>query len=121
MTIARHVRPKPKRSEPRRQENRDKTYRSWIAEQPCLLTGKPGHFCRTWSNKRDCAHVRTKTLGGDHMNCVPLCRLAHQEEHAIGIKSFEVKYQVDLSDEAQRLDGVYTRQHSTEGWGDGCS
>ena len=90
--------------------NRDKRFRQWVAEQPCLLAGKPGHYCQTWSGKRDCAHVRTKTLAGDRMNCVSLCRAAHQEQHAMGIKSFEVKYQIDLTDEAQRLDGLYVQQ-----------
>lgn len=47
----------------------------------------------------DPAHIKTRGAVGtseDVGNIVPLCRRCHTEQHQIGIKSFEKKFDVDL-------------------------
>lgn len=49
------------------------------------------------------AHVISKGAGGTYKDIVPLCHKHHQEQHQIGILSFQKKYDIDLSDAAKRV------------------
>ena len=72
---------------PRAPYIRDSDYLEYVRHLPCLI-GCEG--------AADPAHVRTKRLGGDRGNVVPLCHGHHVEQHQHGIKTFARKYNVDL-------------------------
>jgi hypothetical protein len=59
----------------------------WIANEPCVLAGAPGHVCGfTEDQPAICGH-HLKTIGSggeDRNNEVPVCALAHIEFHAAG-------------------------------------
>lgn len=85
----------------------DRAYRAWIRRLPCLVRSL---FCDA-AARPDCAHVQSRGAGGaDRGNCVSLCRVHHEEQHRIGIKSFQAKYDLDLQAEAVRLDALYAQE-----------
>lgn len=89
-------------------------------KQPSVIRS-PGHMKwvrSSWAccifDKHECDgrnhahHCREGANGGtgmkpDDSTVVPLCERAHEEIHRIGWKSFESKYRIDLSKEAQEL------------------
>ncbi len=80
----------------------DKAYQRWVRGQGCLI-----HDSRC-SSVWDVAHVVSRGAGGaDRDNVVCLCRHHHEEQHRIGIKSFEQRYGVDLRRVAQDLWDTY--------------
>lgn len=70
-----------------------------VRHLPCLVCAKDG-----WS---DPAHVRSRGasagawLESGDGNLVPLCRRHHEEQHRIGILSFQERYSVDLAAKAR--------------------
>jgi len=84
---------KKRRGKPRRGRVVDKEYLAWIAQQPCMISGKPAtvhhvRFCGSPKNDR-------RTL--------PLAPEYHQIQNgpytsieALGKKKFEARYGVDL-------------------------
>lgn len=52
------------------------------------------------------AHVRSRGAGGTYRDIVPLTDAEHRELHAIGIASFQAKYNVSLTAEAARVSGM---------------
>ena len=60
------------------------------------------------------AHVRSRGAGGnDFGNVVDLCSHHHREQHQIGIRSFEAKYNIDMAQEAQRLATEWNNREDT--------
>ena len=54
------------------------------------------------------AHApKTKRLGHDRNNLVPLCAGHHGEQHAMGIVSFQAKYGLDLAKIARKVTRDY--------------
>lgn len=79
---------------------KDPAFRKWIRTHPCVVPG-----CPAWDIQ--CCHVRVKRYGPDVGNCVPLCKLHHDEQHK-GIKTFQRKYGIDLPAIAKQLGDEYT-------------
>ena len=65
------------------------------------------HQCAVFSakciGKNHAHHVTTKGAGGGDETVVPLCTWHHSEIHTIGIKTFEAKYAINLTDFAALL------------------
>lgn len=75
---------------------------AWIRTRPCVIAG--WHFC---VGRTQAAHIRTGTDGGMGIKpsdkwVVPLCAMAHKEQHTIGEPAFEARYSVDLKELAAR-------------------
>ena len=64
---------------------KDKELRRLIRGRPCLVCG---------ASPSDAAHLKTVGSGGGDTvdNLIPLCRVHHVEQHAIGIDTFLSKY-----------------------------
>ena len=90
----------------------DPAYRAWIRQQPCLLANVAR--CR---GVVEACHVKSKGAGGgDQANLYPACSRHHAEQHAIGIRTFQAKYSVDLHLTAARCAVAYTAGFLEEGW-----
>jgi hypothetical protein len=64
----------------------------------------------------ECAHVKAKGAGGDDVgNTVPMCMRHHRQQHAIGIKTFQATYGVDLAASAS---DIATRYPAARVWAD---
>lgn len=87
--------PQPLPSKPRKRLARScLPHRSWVRRHHCSVPG-----CR--SLPIECAHVRSGTDGGTGLKpsdrwCLSLCRAHHLEQHNLGERQFETKYDVDL-------------------------
>lgn len=69
-------------------------HRAWIRRHACSVRG-----CRR--SPIECAHVRSGTDGGTGLKpsdrwTISLCECHHLEQHRIGERAFEAKYDVDL-------------------------
>lgn len=70
----------------------DDTYRDYIRVQPCLVPIGP-HEGRV-----QVCHVRSRGAGGpDYGNAIPMCMRHHAQQHAMGIKTFQNFYNLDLA------------------------
>ena len=47
------------------------------------------------------AHVKSRGAGGTADDTVPLCREHHTEQHAVGIVTFQERYDIDLTEKAR--------------------
>ena len=65
----------------------DPAYRQWIAGHSCILSGMPA----------ECCHYRNRRMYGDYGNCFPMTHRLHMEQHRIGIKSFQARFNLDLA------------------------
>lgn len=104
-------RPKQKSdSKASKQENRaiDTDLSDWIREQPCMLSGQPGHTCRGDVVPH---HVEHRNRTGDWKitsdgrvvgNVVPLDYFAHQELHDEGRTTMERAFGVDFEHAARK-------------------
>jgi hypothetical protein len=69
----------------------------WLGERACVVPRcEVRHGC-------DPAHTQGNGMGskGPDCSCVPLCREHHTEQHAKGMKVFQIKYGIDLAHEAR--------------------
>lgn len=90
-----------KRQGSRFPERRNVAYLDWIRSLCCVICGM---------TPVEPDHVQTRGAGGeDEGNCCPLCHEHHMERHATGIRTFQRKYDFDLSALAQRLWTVYEK------------
>lgn len=95
---------------------RDEAYREHIRSLPCVIAGREGHQCWHPEHRSDAAHVDTKARGnGDAGQLVPMCRRAHQDQHAYGIKSFQREYAVNLREIAGELWLAYEKERVGHG------
>lgn len=73
--------------------HRSEIYKAWVRTQPCIV-----HlFC---SGKSDAHHEDILKSGGTgckghDCQCLPLCRLHHQERHQLGKTTFYEKWNID--------------------------
>lgn len=83
------------RSEARKATSRTcAAHRAWVRRHSCCVPG-----CRRLPI--ECAHVRVGTDGGLGLKppdkwTISLCRFHHLEQHEIGERAFEVKYDINL-------------------------
>lgn len=97
-------------------KRRDKAFTDWVRGQSCILlehrrqeatyTGTvppigPRHWC---GQPVQVCHVKSRGAGGaDRANVVPMCAGAHDEQHRIGLRSFEKRHGINLQAEAAYL------------------
>lgn len=102
----------------------DEQFRAWVRGLPCCISGRlngevfgpplsPKYKDDDFEIRRKAhvivAHVKSRGAGGeDHGNIVPMEWLVHEEQHRIGIRSFEKKYGIDLKQIAAELYARYT-------------
>lgn len=105
-----------RRDEKRVARGLDTDLEEWIEDQPCLLSGHPGHTCE---GDVVAHHVRAKAHHGDWRitneadprivgNLVPLCSIGGHEGgpqsvHKLGRRTFERTFGVDLEHAARSL------------------
>lgn len=82
---------------------RDKQYKTWIRQLPCLCCGRPS----------DPHHVPEKGHGSkgaktSDRRCIPLCSTHHKETHNSGRETFAAKYGIDYEPIIERLNQIYT-------------
>lgn len=93
--------PKPTRR-PKRKRKRDEAHLVYIRSLPCCVPG-----CKKFA-RIDPHHVRTAANSGTALKpmdteCVPLCRIHHDEHDRLGRHSFQAKYGLDLAEIARGL------------------
>jgi hypothetical protein len=71
-------------------------HRAWVRRHRCSVPGCEGRLI-------ECAHIKLDTDGGMALKpsdrwTISLCSLHHIEQHQIGERAFEKRYQVDLRD-----------------------
>lgn len=69
-----------------------------VRAMPCLIASK--HTC---GGAIEAAHAKSRGAGGDRRHLVPLCSLAHREQHDRGVATFQTKHGVNLLAEADRI------------------
>ena len=76
---------------------------------PCVVRG-----CDDWPTQA--AHVKSRGAGGKAAsNIVSLCAEHHQQQHQIGILTFEARHELDLRDEASRIETLFRKYGSVGG------
>jgi hypothetical protein len=94
----------------------DEKFREYVRGLPCVLLGRmpvePGlwalHQCPTAATCRQACHVKSRGSGGvDHANLYPACWVMHDEQHRLGLRSFEKRWGVDLRKIAEQLYAQY--------------
>ena len=107
MRSTKPIRPRKADKSKRRFANlRDEAYQGWIRQQPCVISGEITAF--RCVGPVECAHVKSRGAGGtDRGNCLPLCASHHRYQHAIGARSFEKVFRLDLAAVAAALDVQY--------------
>ena len=86
------------RTERRRDERACPAHRAWVRRHRCCVPG-------CLNARIECAHVRIGTDGGTGIKpsdrwAISLCRDHHREQHRIGERAFQRRYQIDLYDMA---------------------
>lgn len=86
-------------------QQRSPAHLKWIRGHECAVHGKQGHICE---GRIEAAHVRRGTDGGlgvkpSDKYTLPLCSIAHGEQHQIGESAFEKKYGIRMLDIAVKL------------------
>ena len=77
--------------------HRSAKYLAFIRHQPCLLYRRTRCQEGPGATPTEACHVRTRGAGGNDLgNLWPGCVRHHQEQHAIGIRSFEKRYAIKL-------------------------
>lgn len=66
-----------------------------------IIQGLPCLICLSLPSQN--VHVKSRGAGGNKDDIVNLCYLHHSMLHNIGIKTFETKYSIDLTEEARKL------------------
>jgi hypothetical protein len=88
---------------------RSRAHMDWVASQPCAVFGRGRtRVALPCYGRIEVHHVRTGQSGGmglkpGDQNCVGLCIAHHRQIHEIGVKTFEVRYSVDLKAVADEM------------------
>lgn len=53
------------------------------------------------------AHAKSRGAGGTSADTLPLCREHHHEQHAVGIRTFEAKYGIDMTAAAAQMESLW--------------
>lgn len=64
-------------------------FRKWVRMQTCVIPGCGGWPC-------EAAHVVSRGAGGTARDIVPLCHAHHEEQHRVGIQTFQARHNVEL-------------------------
>jgi len=98
-------------------KRRDYAYLAWAVGDPCLLRDRAiwrdnvetlVHVCL---GPVQVCHVKSRGAGGaDDSNVVAMCAAAHDEQHRLGIRSFQKRWDIDLKAEAASLWTRYKRE-----------
>ena len=106
--------PKPRRQKKRFGHRRDKAYTAWIREQPCIIAGHERGPRVIWPRQHVCippiqaCHVKSRGAGGSDLgNVVPMCMIAHTQQHLWGIRTFSAEWGIDLKATAEALYQTY--------------
>lgn len=81
---------------------REMKLRGMVAENPLATVFRAG--C---NGGVEAAHTKSRGAGGKSKHLIPLCRAHHTEQHLLGIKTFAMKYQLDLKQEAERYESEW--------------
>jgi hypothetical protein len=84
----------------------DEAFREYVRGLPCLMRSHAPWWSDLWQcdGPVECAHVKTRGAGGaDAGNIVPLCRRHHAMQHAVGIRTFQSDFALDLRAAAARV------------------
>lgn len=73
--------------------------RAWIVTLPCAVWN-----CQHEGYPIEPAHVKSRGAGGTSVDLVPICSVHHNEQHAVGISTFENRHDIDLSELAAQLE-----------------
>lgn len=74
--------------------------RNWIVTLPCCVPAPaPAH-----DGPIHGAHVRSRGAGGTWKDLVPMCAWHHRQQHLLGIETFEMMYDIVLSELARRYE-----------------
>jgi hypothetical protein len=87
----------------------------WVRKQRCALEDNYGYECRyhwDWNGSvTDPAHVtHSRGAGGDSSAIIPLCRHHHEQQHTIGVRTFEERYAVNLESLAASFEQRYQEE-----------
>lgn len=86
---------KPKRFKHRRNES----YARWIRKCPCILA-----HLKACEGVIEGCHFKARSTGGDDVgNMFAACTKHHRIQHAIGIRSFQSMYGLDLATTCRNL------------------
>lgn len=77
------------------------TKAKWIRSQPCVVSGQRVGIVA--------AHVKSRGAGGGAEWLVPLRWDLHEEQHTVGILTFQERHRIDLVREARRLERMWKR------------
>ena len=84
----------------------DHAYRAQVRAYPCAVAVQTGVVSECLPPVEAC-HVDHSGFGGkdvlDHYNLWPGCVMHHSEQHTIGHKSFDGKYEFSVREIAQRV------------------
>lgn len=94
--LRRTARLKAKRATPRRAKNRCPELLDFVRAHFCCVCTRNGREYARVPPPSEAAHVHARRNGGDVANVVPLCRVHHEEQHRIGVRSFTAKYGLNL-------------------------
>lgn len=88
----------------------DPLYREWVARHHCVVSNKDCQYATYLRGRRsDFCHLSSKGSGGGDEQGFPACRFHHQEQHRVGIKTFQSRHNLDLRVIASELYADYVR------------
>lgn len=103
------VKPKARRSKPRRGRGVDKAYLAWMAAQPCMISGRRA----TVHHVRFCGSLK------DDRRTLPIAPEYHLIQHgpktsieALGKVKFERRYRVNIEEKIREYNLSYERHLS---------
>lgn len=78
---------------------------AWIRTLPCEACKSMGYepqLART-----EACHVKSRGAGGTSEHLIPLCTFHHGSQHVLGIKTFEERFGISLTEMAAHLETLW--------------